>query len=59
MDLKCSLETKTSKSGNEYKCLVINLTNDYQKIVFLDKAELALISQNESEVSKGYDPFNN
>ena len=43
MDLKATLENKTSKSGNKYTCIVINLTDDYEKIVFLDKAELALL----------------
>ena len=57
MELKCTLETRTSKAGNSYQCLVIKLANDYEKIVFLDKAELALISQN-NDLSKGVDPFN-
>ena len=46
MELKCTLETRTSKAGNAYQCLVIKLANDYEKVVFLDKAELALINQN-------------
>lgn len=58
MELKCSLETRTSKAGNPYTCLVIKLTNDYEKIVFLDKAELALLNQNnDSIVDKSIDPF--
>lgn len=56
MELKCTLETRTSKSGNDYQCLVIKLANDYEKIVFLDKAELALLAQN-SPVEKAVDPF--
>lgn len=43
MDVKATLETKTSKSGNEYKCIVIKLTDNYEKVVFLDKAELELL----------------
>ena len=43
MELKCTLETKTSKRGKQYQCLVIKLTDDYEKTVFLDQAELALL----------------
>lgn len=56
MELKCTLETRTSKAGNSYQCLVIKLANDYEKIVFLDKAELALLGQN-NDLQKGLDPF--
>lgn len=45
MELKATLTTKTSKSGNDYTCVVIKLTNDYEKVVFLDKAELALLKE--------------
>lgn len=43
MDLRVELVTRTSKTGKEYQCLEIYLTDDYKKVVFLDKAELALI----------------
>ena len=56
MDVKATLETKTSKSGNQYKCIAIKLTDDYEKIVFLDKAELALLNQKKS-VSQQDFPF--
>lgn len=42
MDIRAQLVTRTSKSGKEYQCLEIYITDDYKKLVFLDKAELAL-----------------
>ena len=42
-NVRCVLTEKTSKSGNEYQCLVISLTPTYEKVVFLDKAELELL----------------
>lgn len=47
MDAKriyATLETRLSKSGNSYEVLVIKLTDTYEKLVFLDKAELELIN---------------
>lgn len=43
MDIRTELVTRTSKSGKEYQCLEIYITDDYKKVVFLDKAELALL----------------
>lgn len=43
MDIRAQLVTRTSKSGKEYQCLEIYITDDYKKLVFLDKAELALL----------------
>lgn len=45
MDVKATLETKVSKSGNTYDVLVIKLTDTYEKLVFLEKAELELMKQ--------------
>lgn len=42
-NIQCSLETRVSNKGKEYKCLVIKLTDTYEKIVFLDNAELELL----------------
>lgn len=56
MELKATLEQKISKSGNPYECVVIQLTDDYKKIVFLDQAELALIKST-SNVEKTTNPF--
>lgn len=41
--IKCNLIEKVSKSGNNYICLEIFLTETYKKIVFLDKAEIELL----------------
>ena len=45
MELKATLETKISKTGNPYDVIVIKLTEDYEKLVFLEKAETALVKQ--------------
>ena len=42
MDLKCTLETRTSKKGNPYKVIVIKLTPNYEKLVFLEDADLEI-----------------
>ncbi len=39
-----TLETRQSKSGNTFQVLVIRLTDTYEKLVFLDKAELELLN---------------
>lgn len=41
--IKCNLVEKVSKSGNNYLCLEIYLTDTYKKVVFLDKAEIELL----------------
>lgn len=43
MNINAKLETRVSKAGNEYKVLVIKLTDTYEKLIFLDKSEIALI----------------
>lgn len=45
-NIKCSLETRVSKKGTEYKVLVIKLTDNLEKLVFLDPAELELLKMN-------------
>lgn len=57
MDVKCSLETKVSKKGDSYKCLVIKLCDDYEKVVFLDKAELLLLDKVKNEEKETLNPF--
>lgn len=42
-NIKCSLETRTSKKGNDYQVLVIKLTDSYEKLVFLEPAEIELL----------------
>ena len=51
MDAKyitATLETRESKSGNKYQVIVLKLTDTYEKLVFLDKAELELLSLSSS-----------
>lgn len=43
MEIRTELVERTSKSGKRYQCLELYLTDDYKKVVFLDKAELALV----------------
>ncbi len=42
-EFKATLETRTSKKGTEYEVLVIKLTDNLEKLVFLDQAELELL----------------
>lgn len=47
IEVRATLETRVSKkSGKSYQCLVIKLTDTYEKIVFLDNAEVELIKMN-------------
>lgn len=41
--VNATLETRTSKKGSTYQVVVIKLTDTYEKLVFLDKAELELL----------------
>lgn len=41
--IPAKLEQRTSKVGNQYLCLVVEIAPEVEKLVFLDKAELALI----------------
>jgi len=51
MELKATLETKVSKAGNTYDVVVIKLTDTYEKLVFLEKAELELLRQSKNNNS--------
>lgn len=44
--IKCELKSGTSKKGNNYSYLDIELVPGYHKRVFLDLAELALVQLN-------------
>lgn len=47
IEVRATLETRVSKkSGKTYQCIVIKLTDTYEKIVFLDRAEVELIKMN-------------
>ena len=43
LSVKAKLETRTSKDNISYQVLVIKLTDNYEKLVFLDKAEIELL----------------
>lgn len=43
MEVFGTIETRKGKNGNNYQVLVIKLTDDYEKLVFLTNAELALL----------------
>ncbi len=44
MTIQCEVvKKKSAKTGREYYAISVPLTNDYQKLVFLDKAEEALL----------------
>lgn len=42
-EVKATLETRQSKKGSDYQVLVIKLTDTYEKLVFLEQAELELL----------------
>ena len=43
INVPCTLEQRVSKTGNNYYVLIIKLTNNYEKKVFLEPAERELI----------------
>ena len=43
MEVIGKLEERISKTGKPYKVLVIELVSGYEKLVFLNNAELALL----------------
>ena len=44
MQLECNVVEKTSKAGNPYLVLRIDLGNNVKKDVFLNDAEVAILS---------------
>lgn len=48
-EFKATLETRTSKKGKVYEVLVIKLTDNTEKLVFLDPAELELLKLSNSK----------
>lgn len=49
MDVKATLETRVSqKKGTDYQVLVIKLTDNYEKLVFLEPAEIELLKLNKN-----------
>ena len=54
-DLKATLVKKTSKKGNDYECVMVELTPNYKKVVFLDDAELELLKFCDNKSTKKND----
>lgn len=52
MEVKATLETRLSKNGNEYEVLVIKLTENSEKLVFLTQAEKELLKLNNKKENK-------
>lgn len=48
--VSATLETRKSKKGNDYQVIVIKLTDSYEKLVFLDNAELELLKFSKSSL---------
>ena len=60
VDVKATLETRTSKAGNEYQVLVIKIDEDVEKHVFLEAAEIKLLKmaqKSKENQNNNYDPF--
>lgn len=49
--LNATLEERESKNGNKYSVIVVKLTDNYEKLVFLEKAEEELIKINSGKPS--------
>ena len=48
---EATLETRKSKSGNDYQVLVVKITDKIEKLVFLTPAELELLKISNSKSS--------
>lgn len=56
-EIKATLETRTSKKGNDYEVLVIKLTDKLEKLVFLEQPELELLKLNSEKEKNKKMPF--
>ena len=43
MKLDARIEERVSKTGNPYKVLLLKLTDTYEKVIFLEPAEIELL----------------
>ena len=43
IEIQATLETRTSKKGTEFEVVVLKLTDNAEKLVFLTPAELELL----------------
>lgn len=51
-ELKATLVKRTSKKGNDYECIIIQLTPTYEKPVFLEASELELLKLCDTKAPK-------
>ena len=58
MEVNATLETRQSKSGNDYQVIVIKLTPTYEKLVFLDKSEIELLKLSNTPITNHDFPLN-
>ena len=49
-ECKATLEERDSKKGTKYQVLVIKLTDTYEKLIFLDQAEIELLKMQKTPV---------
>ena len=59
MDVKATLEEKISKNGNPYTAVVIYLTENCKKTVFLEPAEVELLKMVKEEKKDEFPSFLN
>lgn len=57
MEVKATLEEKTSKNGNKYTAIIIHLTDTCTKTVFLDPAEIELLKVTNKNTNIDKPPF--
>lgn len=49
MPIKCELVERVSSKGNKYTALVVHLTENLEKLVFLSQAEVELLKLKNSK----------
>ena len=50
-EFKATLEKRTSKKGSQYEVLVIKITDNIEKLVFLEPAEIELLKISNSKTN--------
>ena len=58
--LDCTYEERTSTkdSNKKYKCIVIKISENYEKVVFLSVPEQALIENTNKDNFSAFDSYN-
>lgn len=55
--INATYEERTSKEGKSYKCIVLRLASNYEKLVFLSVPELALLENDNSSEKQDISPY--